>query len=361
MAEISVIVPIYNAEHGLRRCIESIIHQTFSDFELILVDDGSSDDCPSICDEYAQKDFRVHVVHQENQGVSAARNKGLCIAKGTYILFVDSDDYLALDYISRLYSCKSELVICGMEVQDETGALLYSNCPEGEFYSSQRYIDYPKMYRGNMLYSPYCKLFQREIIEKYGVRFLTNISWGEDGIFVADYISHVNAVRVLDYVGYFYVKYIGEQTLSTKIRENIIEMIVFSREYCINKMQTTSPKDMEEVKKICTEDIRQNCSYFVNLLLDSKTVKRDEKIKLLREFMRYEYVMDGLKNPDRYYKRNILVQSAVRKIDARVIVSKYYRQLRKVRRHRWLYNNIYERMPSVVKKNYRRVKERINR
>ena len=93
-AKLSIIVPVYNVEPYLRRCIDSILAQTFTDFELILVDDGSPDNCPAICDEYADKDPRIVVIHKENGGISDARNAGLDISRGEYIGFVDSDDFI---------------------------------------------------------------------------------------------------------------------------------------------------------------------------------------------------------------------------------------------------------------------------
>ena len=95
MPKISIIVPVYKVEKFLPKCIDSILSQTFTDFELILVDDGSPDNCGKICDEYAHKDDRVVVVHKLNEGVSIARNKGLDVAKGEYILFCDSDDFVS--------------------------------------------------------------------------------------------------------------------------------------------------------------------------------------------------------------------------------------------------------------------------
>lgn len=101
MPTISVIVPVYKAEKYIHRCVDSILAQTFTDFELILVDDGSPDNCPVICDEYAAKDCRVRVIHQENGGVSRARNMGLRCANGEYITFVDSDDYIDAAFLSE--------------------------------------------------------------------------------------------------------------------------------------------------------------------------------------------------------------------------------------------------------------------
>ena len=100
--KISIIVPVYNAEQYLRRCIDSILNQSFTDFELILIDDGSKDKSSDICDEYAAKDSRIKVYHKENGGVSSARNLGLDNANGEWIAFVDSDDFIKEDYLKHM-------------------------------------------------------------------------------------------------------------------------------------------------------------------------------------------------------------------------------------------------------------------
>lgn len=99
---ISVIVPIYNVESYLNRCVESIVNQTYQNLEIILVDDGSPDNCPQICDDWARKDSRIKVIHKENGGLSDARNAGMNIATGEYISFIDSDDYVALDFCETM-------------------------------------------------------------------------------------------------------------------------------------------------------------------------------------------------------------------------------------------------------------------
>ena len=101
---ISVIVPIYKVQDYLKECIESIINQTYSDIEVILVDDGSPDRCPQMCDEWAKRDSRIRVVHKKNGGLSSARNAGLDVAKGEYISFVDSDDFICKDALENLYN-----------------------------------------------------------------------------------------------------------------------------------------------------------------------------------------------------------------------------------------------------------------
>ncbi|MCD7818860.1 MAG: glycosyltransferase, partial [Lachnospiraceae bacterium] len=126
MAQISVIVPIYLVETYLPRCIDSILNQTFQDYELILVDDGSTDSCPAICDEYAMKDDRITVIHQENGGLSAARNTGIewtiLHSKSQWITFVDSDDWIHPRMLELLlaatYECGTEISICRFEKTD---------------------------------------------------------------------------------------------------------------------------------------------------------------------------------------------------------------------------------------------------
>ena len=122
---LSIIVPVYKVENYLQKCIDSILAQTFTDFELILVDDGSPDGCPALCDAAAAKDARVRVIHQKNGGLSAARNAGLDVARGAWIGFVDSDDYIAPEMYEKLYravqSTGADLALCDYAKVDEAG------------------------------------------------------------------------------------------------------------------------------------------------------------------------------------------------------------------------------------------------
>lgn len=127
---ISVIVPVYRVEKFLPQCIESVLNQTFTDFELILVDDGSPDRCPVICDEAAERDARVRVIHQANAGLSAARNAGIEAAHGAWLSFVDSDDYIAPHFCEKLYQTaqrtNADCVMCSVQNVDESGKLIDS-------------------------------------------------------------------------------------------------------------------------------------------------------------------------------------------------------------------------------------------
>lgn len=126
MPQISVIVPVYGVEQYLPACVNSLLQQTFTDFELILVDDGSPDNCPALCDHYAETDSRIRVIHQENGGLSAARNTGICAAQGRFLAFVDSDDTVSPQYLQALYTALqdsgADMALCGVEDVNEDGS-----------------------------------------------------------------------------------------------------------------------------------------------------------------------------------------------------------------------------------------------
>ena len=132
-AKISVIVPVYKVEGTLKRCVDSILGQTFADFELILVDDGSPDLCGKMCDDFAVKDERIKVIHKENGGLSSARNAGLDIAQGEYVCFIDSDDYVADTYLQMQYSAAkrelADIVISGYEIIAPDGKRVVASLP----------------------------------------------------------------------------------------------------------------------------------------------------------------------------------------------------------------------------------------
>lgn len=206
---ISIIVPVYKVEKYLRRCIDSILTQTFRDFELILVDDGSLDGCPGICDEYAEKDSRIVVIHKENGGVSSARNKGLDVARGKYIMFCDSDDYVAENWCATAYAA-----IC----QYPNSLVVHNAWQESPQGENQRYIDqyelnepeigiisYYECFRKNLSGAVWNKIFVSDIIKSNGLRFEASRSLGEDVIFHTEYLKAVSSVVYVRKPLYHYI------------------------------------------------------------------------------------------------------------------------------------------------------------
>ena len=323
MPIISVVVPVYKAEHCLCQCIDSILEQSFSDFELILVDDGSPDRSGSICEHYVRKDLRVRVVHKKNGGVSSARNLGLELVRGEYIIFVDSDDYIERDYLEKLYNGRSDLTICGFSTFNQVGEKLYSLKFRTEQFLGKDSIDYEYLYKKNMLYAPYGKLFRSEIIKNNAIVFPEEISWGEDSIFIADYLCHTNSINIIDSEGYCYIKYEDDTTLSTKVRKNIVEMITTSREYCINRVKEHSPNYYNLVKTVCETDIKSNCAYFLLKTLENRKMKIKEKAEVVDNFLENKYIKYIILHSEKYYQQNKMLQICLKGKTGSHIVIKY--------------------------------------
>lgn len=191
MPKISVIIPVYNAEKYLSRCIDSILNQSFTDFELLLVNDGSDDHSGEICDDYAKKYSRVKVFHKENGGVSSARNLGLINACGEWITFVDADDYLIVDGLQRYINEINEnvdLIIYGYNICNESGYLKFSTTvyPKNDLIQKD---DGVKIMFKNSYYNGYLfnKLFRRSIIEDNKIFFNEDVYYNEDRLFCVEY------------------------------------------------------------------------------------------------------------------------------------------------------------------------------
>ena len=201
---ISVIVPIYNAEKYIHRCIDSILAQSYTDYELLLIDDGSPDGCGAICDAYAAKDSRVRVFHKENGGVSSARNLGLDNAQGEWITFVDIDDYLHPEFLSSLYAQNdTDLVVGSFQLvgSDEKWDVVLEN----RFYDRAKLGDsvFELLIKVNFQ-TPWGKLFKRNLLNAHQLRFDDKMIANEDFLFVLNYLLYVQSLRTSAASGYYY-------------------------------------------------------------------------------------------------------------------------------------------------------------
>lgn len=204
MPQISVIVPVYKVEPYLHKCVGSILAQTFTDFELILVDDGSPDNCGKICDEYAEKDNRVIVIHKKNGGLASARNAGIVESKGNYILFVDSDDYIepqTLDMLLKASKSNADIVIFG-------GTTFPQNKDIDCWINTRKYI-YNNPWRA-LIYEtgarPFAwnKLIKTALIKDYNILFDETITFGEDQPFFFDLFPVAKKIVFIDDKLYHY-------------------------------------------------------------------------------------------------------------------------------------------------------------
>ena len=208
---VSIIVPVYNAEKTLARCVDSILNQTYQDYELLLVNDGSTDSSGGLCDSYAARDQRVRVFHKENAGVSNARNLALAQARGTYLQFLDSDDWITPEATLSLVRAAEDHQ-CDLIISDFYRVV-------GERVSHKGDIDEDSVltreeYAAHMMENPadfyygvlWNKLYRREIVEAHHLRMDPEISWCEDFMFNLEYIRHAQRFYALQVPIYYYVK-----------------------------------------------------------------------------------------------------------------------------------------------------------
>lgn len=216
---VSVIVPIYNSQEYLRKCVQSIVDQSYPNIEVILVDDGSSDGSPQICDDFAAQDHRVKAIHIPNGGVSNARNLGVQHAEGAYIAFVDSDDYVDEDYLEALLQGAQEnnadLCVSSLYPENVRASFDLSITPE---YTRELLF----LLENHLLFGPFIKLYRTSIIKKNRILFPEGISYGEDLIFNLDYLRIIDRISYINYCGYHYVSE-NTESLSRKVRWNLFD------------------------------------------------------------------------------------------------------------------------------------------
>lgn len=227
---ISIIVPCYNVEKYLKKCVDSIIGQSYKNIEIILVDDGATDNTPKLCDDLAKSDSRIKVIHKENGGVSVARNVGVENATGEYITFLDSDDWIECETLKKAYdemkSCDTDVVVWGYvaDFVDENGHKTHFRdfkisgvCEKGNAeILSQKYTLGLSGYVWN-------KLYKTNIIKDNKILFDKNISFLEDLVFNSAYFCKCKKISFIDFIGNHYIQR-KHETLGTKYYENILEI-----------------------------------------------------------------------------------------------------------------------------------------
>lgn len=232
--KVSIVIPVYNAEKYLSRCIDSLINQTYTNIEIILVNDGSNDNSGSICDAYALQDSRIVVIHKDNGGVSSTRNQGICSATGDYICFVDSDDWVDKDYIESFFVCEELghgfLVVQGIKYYiPDKGIEIPMFSYEDEVVTLAKDIN--KLHKANLLSNgcPVAKLFDLHLIKEKNLLFNQKLSINEDHLFVITYYRYVSQVYTVSRVAYYYYYDYKVDSL-TKRTHSVNEYLLVSKE-----------------------------------------------------------------------------------------------------------------------------------
>lgn len=216
---ISIIIPVYNVEKYLKTCIDSVLNQTYSNLEVLLIDDGSTDHSGLICDSYEKQDSRVRVFHKKNGGVSSSRNFGLDKAEGEWIFFVDSDDWIAhrtVEFAVNQMSDKQDICFIGYKETDKTenlkdfepSELIIKNIERKDFLELEFHIlnrDRKAVCDRRIIkFSSPCRFYRREVLQKYRIRFLEDLVNGEDGLFNMEVFRHARNGVAIENALYYY-------------------------------------------------------------------------------------------------------------------------------------------------------------
>lgn len=296
--KISVIVPVYNVEQYLPRCIDSILAQTFTDFELLLIDDGSKDKSGAICDAYARKDPRIRVFHKPNGGVSSARNMGLDNAKGEWIAFVDSDDWVNEDFLANFVEIDSgeDLLsqgFCSPNWHNEAEGKIVSS--PTRIVTENQIFDYLlDSFKSEQLGYVWCKAFKKDIIRDKHIRFNLDYHLREDLAFVCQYCSYIISISNTEKAAYMY-RY-TQQNKSFKNQDSMfVCMDIYENMsyWATNKEQKSNLNIAFANYAICSliesarnENIIKYCRFFLENFAESVRYAEDriKKVRLFKKF-----------------------------------------------------------------------------
>ncbi len=283
----SIIIPVYNAEKYIDECIESILKQKYNNYEVIVIDDGSIDSSLSICKKYEKKDTRIKVFSQKNKGVSATRNRGISLASGKYIIFIDSDDYIRSSMLNELKkNISKEYLLCfGYTKKYKNKEIKYTpNCTvQNDIDKIYELIFFDNRVGGNIAN----KVFSKDIINKYNLKFDTSIHYCEDLLFIFNYINSCKKIKTINKNYYFYrmrknsvsFNFINEKNLT------ILDTYLYLAEYFKNNnkikffFEYNYLLNLKKLKSIIKKDnIRKDILSRENTIIKNNNLSFKEKV-----------------------------------------------------------------------------------
>lgn len=263
---VSIIVPVYNAEKTLKKCCYSLLEQTYKNIEIILVNDGSNDDSSKICRKFAKKDHRVKFIDKENGGVSSARNAGIECARGEYLSFVDSDDYVDKEYIQNMYEKiqKDNSDIClagywikkhGFVQKNENGK---GSCLYDQSLYYEKLLDF--IWGKNGMYFPVAKLYRKSLIKQNEIKFNENIQCGEDMLFNVQFFRYCKSMTIISECNYYYIMHGGG--LSGKYQPRFWRDMSMVYQNYLKIYEENYPEKITEAKEIILTLLRNTMFNF---------------------------------------------------------------------------------------------------
>lgn len=312
--KVSVIIPVFNAEDYLEECIDSVLKQSYSDFEILLINDGSTDSSASICTKYASNDNRIKVFTQQNSGVSSARNVGIENAKGEWITFVDSDDTIQQRYFDLL-EVNSETDWIHVDMSRQIPSSMPSRISfEDQFYTVQDFISRYSLYPD---FPEACgKFFKREFIIVNNLKFDEDLKFGEDSVFNLKYLKFCKTVSTSNIAKY---EYRNEAGVLSKLNYNVRNDL---------KLFSTVEKELRSdffPGDFCVKTIKIPLARYLKVLYYDSSLPRARRIKLLRKTIEkyYEVVLEIYSHPKirpfiimaYYFKAYIILDSILKKLN----------------------------------------------
>lgn len=300
--KISIIIPIYNSEKFLIKCLDSLLKQSEEIYELILVNDGSTDSSSNIINQYAEKYKCIHIINQINSGVSVARNKGMDLATGDYIMFIDADDWVSNNiveqYLSTIKKTKSDCLIgewnevkYNCNVNKRNKALKYISNESTEETKKRTIDHYFKSREGG---APWAKLFCRDIIKKNSLKFVENLPLGEDYLFVLNYIIFCKKIVLVEQPMYFYR--MDELGAATKNRKNYFDIQLFIESEKTNIMKKANLNILDFEESLVNTYMKCCNNSYINIFKSKLKLKVEE----IRKIVNNEYSIKIVKLSYKY-------------------------------------------------------------
>lgn len=302
---ISVIVPVYNAENYIQRCVDSILSQTFTDFELILINDGSRDTTLDICNAYLNKDSRVRVMNKQQGGVSSARNLGLENAKGEWITFIDADDWIEKDYLGHLMSAdtNADIIVAGFQYVNGEGEQL--RCSKRVRASLSPVLSFDELFLlPHLMTTPWGKLYRMGVIRTNCLRFNERMKMGEDTCFVNAYLCHVKNLVFVEYTEYKYLFNPGAG-LGRKYKMSTSDFL-YHYTHIIHTMEKVSVSLKTSLQRSIDNEKKFFFNLYIEILKNLQLSELKEYGKQCKELnlLEYEPLTWG-------YKKRLLLRMAV--------------------------------------------------
>lgn len=287
---VSIIVPVYNVERYLSECLKSIVNQTYTNLEIILINDGSTDGCNNICEKFKGQDSRIKVFHKTNQGVSETRNFGITKANGEYIVFVDADDIMDEKLVETLLDGLSDcdIAICGYKELYEN-AIINHNIGVTKKINNIEAIDkiFDRSYYGGYLWN---KIFKTSIIKENNIKFSHNIGMLEDMLFVVEYMTRIKTIKLINQNLYYYRMRQSSAVWKKKMKNiedmnncynRINETLKLNNFYSKNFYYCVSMYYLRNKKKLENIDKKIDYKKIVKLVYTSKEIEIKKKFKLI--------------------------------------------------------------------------------